>query len=201
MFHQFDHRWRGFSECGEESVDVDRTEPSAFAMPRFWISALDASTKLVALPTNWHVAVREVTNATNERTCIAAILPKYAVGHNAQVFRFAEAVSLGSALLSNLNAIVFDFATRTKVGGSHLSSFVLRQLPLLPAARWSVRCEWRTTSTMERWITPRSLELTYTAWDLEPFSRDCGYEGPPFRWDEERRFWLRCELDAAFFHL
>ncbi|HEY4037165.1 MAG TPA: hypothetical protein VGL94_24680 [Ktedonobacteraceae bacterium] len=23
----------------------------------------------------------------------------------------------------------------------------------------------------------------------------------PFRWDEERRFLLRCELDAAYFHL
>ena len=30
---------------------------------------------------------------------------------------------------------------------------------------------------------------------------DCGYDGPPFRWDEERRFLLRCELDAAYFHL
>ena len=28
-----------------------------------------------------------------------------------------------------------------------------------------------------------------------------GYDGPPFRWDEARRFLLRCELDAAFFHL
>ena len=34
-----------------------------------------------------------------------------------------------------------------------------------------------------------------------PFARDGGYDGPPFRWDEERRFLLRCELDAAFFHL
>ncbi len=25
--------------------------------------------------------------------------------------------------------------------------------------------------------------------------------GPPFRWDEDRRFLLRCELDAAYFHL
>ena len=41
----------------------------------------------------------------------------------------------------------------------------------------------------------------YTAWDLEAFGRDCGYAGPPFRWDEARRFLLRCELDAAFFHL
>jgi hypothetical protein len=45
------------------------------------------------------------------------------------------------------------------------------------------------------------LELTYTAYDLEPFTTDCGYSGPPFRWDEERRFLLRCELDAAYFHL
>jgi hypothetical protein len=48
---------------------------------------------------------------------------------------------------------------------------------------------------------PRVLELTYTAWDLEAFAQDCGWSGPPFRWDEERRFQLRCELDAAFFHL
>jgi hypothetical protein len=48
---------------------------------------------------------------------------------------------------------------------------------------------------------PRVLELTYTAWDLEAFARDCGYDGPPFRWDEDRRFLLRCELDAAFMHL
>ena len=37
-----------------------------------------------------------------------------------------------------------------------------------------------------------------TAWDLEPFARDCGYAGPPFRWDEARRCLLRAELDAAF---
>jgi len=31
--------------------------------------------------------------------------------------------------------------------------------------------------------------------------RDLGDDGPPFRWDEERRFAMRAELDAAFFHL
>ena len=43
--------------------------------------------------------------------------------------------------------------------------------------------------------------MIYTAYDLESFATDCGYTGPPFRWDEERRFLLRCELDAAYFHL
>lgn len=51
------------------------------------------------------------------------------------------------------------------------------------------------------WSEQRVLELVYTAWDLEAFALDCGYDGPPFRWDEERRFLLRCELDAAYFHL
>jgi hypothetical protein len=50
-------------------------------------------------------------------------------------------------------------------------------------------------------LFPRVLELTFTAWNLTPFARDCGYGGPPFRWDEAHRFLLRCELDAAFFHL
>lgn len=54
---------------------------------------------------------------------------------------------------------------------------------------------------MRVWLLPRVLELVFTAWDLIPFSRACGYDGAPFRWDEERRFLLRCELDAAYFHL
>ena len=58
-----------------------------------------------------------------------------------------------------------------------------------------------TLRALTAWLLPRVVELTYTAWDLQPFAADCGFDGPPFRWDEERRFQLRCELDAAFFHL
>lgn len=58
-----------------------------------------------------------------------------------------------------------------------------------------------TKVRLRDWLLPRVLELTYTAWDLEAFARDVGYGGPPFQWDPERRFLLRCELGAAFFHL
>jgi len=60
---------------------------------------------------------------------------------------------------------------------------------------------WDNNFKISDWLLPRTLELTYTAWDLEPFAKDCGYDGPPFVWNEERRFLLRCELDAAYFHL
>jgi len=46
-----------------------------------------------------------------------------------------------------------------------------------------------------------SLNLPTQPGTLAPFARDVGYDGPPFHWDPERRFLLRCELDAAFFHL
>ena len=45
------------------------------------------------------------------------------------------------------------------------------------------------------------LELVYTAIDLAPFARDLGYDGPPFRWDPDRRAVIRAELDAAMFRL
>jgi len=45
------------------------------------------------------------------------------------------------------------------------------------------------------------LELVYTSNALKSFAQDSGYDGPPFIWDEERRFEIRCELDALYFHL
>jgi hypothetical protein len=50
-------------------------------------------------------------------------------------------------------------------------------------------------------MAPRVLELTYTAVDIADFACDLGYEGPPFRWNPERRRQLRAELDAACFLL
>jgi hypothetical protein len=74
-----------------------------------------------------------------------------------------------------------------------LSHFILHQLPVIPPHTY--------TPALLDFIVPRVLELTYTAWDLQPFAQDVGWDGPPFVWDEERRFLMRCELDALYFHL
>ena len=36
---------------------------------------------------------------------------------------------------------------------------------------------------------------------MKPLAEDLGYDDAPFIWDNDRRFVIRCELDAAFFHL
>ncbi|MFQ3648210.1 MAG: hypothetical protein SNJ80_14880 [Anaerolinea sp.] len=74
-----------------------------------------------------------------------------------------------------------------------MNFFYVKQFPVIPPHTY--------TPALLAFIVPRVLELTYTAWDLQPFARDVGYAGPPFIWDEERRFLMRCELDALYFHL
>jgi hypothetical protein len=60
---------------------------------------------------------------------------------------------------------------------------------------------WCCDVELRDWVADRVLELSYEAWDMPAFADDLGYDGPPFRWDEERRALLRAELDAGFFHL
>ena len=81
-----------------------------------------------------------------------------------------------------------------------MSFFIIKQLPVL-AAGGVLGDGPRRQRTWVELIVPRALELTYTAWDLQPFAEDLGYDGPPFVWDEERRHRLKCELDAIYAHL
>lgn len=106
-----------------------------------------------------------------------------------------------AVFLANLSALVLDFVARQKIGGTHLTYFLLKQFPLLAPNAYAQPAPWTSGLPLGEWLGRRVLELVYTAWDLQPFARDLGYEGPPFVRDPERRFALRCELDAAFFHL
>jgi hypothetical protein len=78
---------------------------------------------------------------------------------------------------------------------------VLRQLAVSPPTLLATIAAWDMRQSISSWLIPRVLELVYTAHDLTALARDCGYGGTPFTWDEDRRFEIRCELDAAFFHL
>ena len=147
----------------------------------------------------WLMGWRDITNSTNERTVVGSGFPFSAVGNNLPVWTTeSECAVLLPALLTSLAC---DFAARFKVGGTHLNFFIAEQVPALPPETLERSVPWNSGESLRDWLLPLVLELTYTAWDLEPFVADCGWDGPPFRWDEERRFLLRCELDAAFFHL
>jgi hypothetical protein len=99
------------------------------------------------------------------------------------------------------NSFVVDYVARQKVGGTHINYFYLKQFPFLPPTAFD-RCPgFQRDCKLLDWGTARVLEIAYTANDLASLARDCDYDGQPFRWDAKRRFEIRCELDALFFHL
>ncbi|MCL4502403.1 MAG: N-6 DNA methylase [Deltaproteobacteria bacterium] len=150
---------------------------------------------------HWFVAFRDVTSAVVLRTAVFSIIPRVAVGHNAPLAFAEQRAPEICGLVAALNSFALDYVARQSVGGSHLTYFILKQLPVIPPSYLTNPTPWNNRYTLCDWITPRVLELSQTAWDLELLAEDCGAASPPFIWEEDRRFLIRVELDAAFFHL
>ncbi len=150
----------------------------------------------------WFLGWRDITNASNERTTVSSVIPKAAVG-DTFLLMFSPLTTPNSklALVANLNSFVQDYAARQKVGGTHMKYNVFRQLAVLPPKGYESSIIWDKKEIVREWVSSRALELVYSAHALRPVAHDCNYDGPPFRWDHDRRFEIRCELDAAFFHL
>ena len=143
---------------------------------------------------HYHLAVRGITRATDERTLIGSAFPFSAAGHSLLIIE--PPISnrkLIAALTANLASMVLDFVARQKIGGANLSFFMIKQLPVLPPNSYSEQ-------TVD-FIANRVLELVYTSHEMAPFARDLGHQGPPFPWNPDRRHQLRCELDACYAHL
>jgi hypothetical protein len=216
MFHQFDHRFASVTMTDNlarpaqpnEATLPEHVSPDWLPTPRAWVEMQEiASHCPEGAKLSWFVAFKDVTSSTNERTLLATVLPTAPIVDSVNLIGFPEDASGESAasLVASLNSFALDYVVRQKIGGMHIKFYLLNQLPILPPDTYSQPCPWsgplQSAITHQQFLLPRVLELTYTAWDLEPFARDCGYAGPPFRWDEARRFLLRAELDAAFFHL
>ena len=177
-------------------------DPNWLPDPQYWVSASECGWPPQS---GWVVGFKEITAPTNVRTFIAALLPAVGFGNKVPVLKPETQDRREWLLVANLNATVFDFATRQKVQGQTLNLFILEQLPVVPPDRY--RQVSFGPKTAEEVVREAVLELTYTAHDMAPFVRDIGHvdEGgvvlPPFRWDAERRLGLRAKLDALYFYL
>jgi hypothetical protein len=210
MIHHFDHRHATFGGVtGADrkkgsAIEVPDRLPCTIVEPRYCVpvAAAEERQERAAWRHRWSLALRDITNATNERTVIACVVPREAAANNLPLVHVEQEPGTVASLCSLLSSFVVDYVARQKVGGSHINLYLLQQFPILEPECLVAVCRWADAAMrLGDWLAPRVLELAYTAWDLEAFGVDCGYAGPPFRWDEDRRFLLRAELDAAFFHL
>lgn len=188
----------------KELDDADR-----FALPLSWIadSGLIQTTrngKNVDVPgvsmrleemnwdREWLCGWCDVTASTNERTAIPAFIPRAAVGHTYTLMLPRVPPALVAALIAVQSSLIFDFVSRQKISDAHMKLFIWKQLPIPTPDSLGPHTPF---------VTPRVLELMFTAHDMTPLARDLGDAGAPFRWNDERRARIRAELDAYFLHL
>ena len=196
MMHQFTHRWATYEPDGKtrDMTPAELRDPHALPLPRYWVDEREVEARLEHWDRGWLLGFRDIARTTDERTAIFDIVTRTALGNKVPILLPEESEIYGAqSLVANCSAYSFDFAARQKIGGSTLNFYLVKQLPVIPPHTY--------TPALLDFITPRVLELTYTAWDLQPFARDLDYGGAPFVWDDERRFRMRCELDALYFHL
>lgn len=188
------------------TTDGQHRDPAFCAMPRYWVSeaVVREAVEGTGWPYRYFIAFRDLARSTDARTAIHSVIPWAAVNHKTPIL-----LPLGvdarrhAALIANLNSFVYDYTLRQKIGGASVSFFIVKQTPALPPEAYDQPCPWgglaSTAPTLLDWIVPRVLELVYTSHDLAPFAEAMSWNGPPFVWDAERRFQIRCELEAAMF--
>lgn len=210
LIHHFDHRFATYDGQTEaqarqgkcpELTDEDHQDPRRLVLPFYWVPDSGVAERLEGLwERDWLLGFRRICRSSDMRTVIPAVIPRVGNGMPVIVAAGLDAPR-AAVLVSIMSSVVFDYCARQKVGGTDLTVGCLEQLPAPIPDVFLATAEWSPTQTRLTFVLERAIELIYTAYDLAPFARDLGYEGPPFRWNSDRRAILRAELDAALFHL
>ena len=204
LIYAHDYRYSTFADVNDADIakgnseyltPIEKGNPQTEIVPRYWVKENLVFEHIGYKFSRFLLGYRGVTATTNERTLISSIFPISAVQHNMWLL-FLENEHHIPLFASMLNTFIVDFITRQKMS-SYLNQFVFKQLPFLYPSIDTHPTWLLLGKSLTNWI----LELLYTSYSLQPFAFDCGYDGPPIIWDEERRFAIRCELDALYFHL
>jgi hypothetical protein len=160
MIHQADHRYATYDngEIRESTLEEHRS-PAWLPSSQHWVEREE-----LPFESNWYLSFRDIARTTDVRTGIFSITPAVAFGNSAPIILSSRSSIEYSVLIANFNSTPFDFIVRQKLGGTHLNFYILKQLPVQRPERY--------TSKLLKYIVPRTLEMTYTAWDLAAFADD-----------------------------
>ena len=217
MLTVYDHR---FGSYPENSIDDTRalprtsleqySDPDFSVRSRFYVDKQLVKDKFGSWKHSWVLCYRAMSNHSNLRRFIPAVMPRVAAGNSLVLFSVDEKISHArvACLLANLSSLIIDVIARWKVSGTNLNQFLVEQFAVLPPASYDEKDI--------SFIAPRVLELTYTARDMQAWADDLlaslpsadprlpeqrGTPLPPFPWNPERRAQLRAELDAYYARL
>ncbi len=132
----------------------------------------------------WCFGFRDVSNATNKRTVVSSFFPLSGAVNTINMLRGLtdeQAIFLDM----NLSSLVFDYASRSKIGGTHVNQFYFKQLPIIPPDRY--------TKEEAAFVVSYGRKLVATSYKM---AEALGCE--VHKYDREERAILKARLDAFY---
>src|SRR5690625_4290714 len=198
--HQYNHRYASESASSTRELGVSELASPVTTVDTQYYAPLDEYEARISRRNpqcrTGLLGLRRVARNTDERTAIAVVLPPNPATYG-WILALGPAAPELTLLCTLFNSFAFDYVLRGSLSQPSIPQGTLQQLAVPTRAT----IEHSGFGDLASWAVSRGLELSYTSWDLAGFANEVGYAGAPFCWDEERRFWLRAELDAAYFHL
>ena len=224
MIWHYNHHFGSWPTEGERPNSINTPSedelgnPDSCIMPWYWVPLAAVKDRLVKYDKDgnvvwewkhkWLFAFRDIARGVDMRTFIIAPIPDAkGVGHTATLLYAERGCMPGASLYGMMSSLIFDYTTRQKIGGTHVSISFVKQFPVLTPDQ--------IPSTMQWQIVKRVAELCYFNHDMdgwaselwEEMSEEQRSELPqlgahqPWVYNPERRAILQAELDAIFAHL
>ncbi|MDG5821433.1 N-6 DNA methylase [Natronococcus sp. A-GB7] len=202
FFHQYDHRFATHDQeiDGNDPRKVsteEKDDPTFSVLPRYWLKKEVYEEKFRA---PWHMALRDITRATDERTAICSLLPDAPTVHTMNHILGLDARE-AALMMACMNSYTLDYVARQKVGGTHLSQFIIKQLPVPDPSRFEeVKFDG---DPIGRRIVGLVTRLACNSDNLDSYMEEVGvsnpysFSSPKGNQREEIRF----ELEALICHM
>lgn len=224
MIWHYNHHYGTWPTEGERPNSINMpsldelSNPNSHIMPWYWVPLSAVKDRLVKYDKDgnvvwewkhkWMLVYRCVARSVDIRTFICSPIPDSCGVGNSATLLYAERRTMPVAsLCAMMSSLVFDFTTRQKVGGINMSTFFVKQFPVLTPDQISSTMQWQ--------IVKRVAELCYFNHDMDGWAEELWEEmseeqrselpqlgaHQPWVYNPERRAILQAELDAIFAHL
>lgn len=224
MIWHYNHHYGSWPIEGERPNSINmpsETElenPDSCIMPWYWVPLSAVNDRLVKYDKDgnivwewkhkWMLGYRCVARSVDIRTFICSPIPNaIGVGNSATLLYAERGTMPVASLCAMMSSLTFDFAVRQKVGGINMSTFFVKQFPVLTPDQIPSAMQWQ--------IVKQVAELCYFNHDMDGWASELWDEmneeqraelpqlgaQQPWIYNPERRAILQAELDAIFAHL
>lgn len=181
MIWHYNHHFGSWPTEGERPNSINMpsedelANPDSCIMPWYWVPLAAVKERFVKYDKDgnvvwewqkkWSLCFRAISKPTNERTFVCSPIPNATGVGNSATLLYAERGTMPVAsLCAMLSSIVFDYTIRQKVGGKNISTFFVKQFPVLTPDQIPSVMQWQ--------IVKRVAELCYFNHDMDGWAEE-----------------------------